>query len=183
MGTTRATQVLQAEIRRLRASADRAQREGDLATASNMLYGEIPELESALQSLAMIEASDRSEHHWILRGPGERTWVAVPLQDVSVPRPAESKRTSPGAGWMHVGEALSLEERRCLILEQVQRALRRGDMDTADELETGALSSVDDALATQRCFRLVHDDGRRLILQDGNEIRWIAIELDEALPS
>ncbi|MFD5276041.1 ATP-dependent chaperone ClpB [Pseudarthrobacter sp. NPDC058362] len=53
---------LKAKLDELRSAADRAQREGDLETASRVLYGEIPALERELNAAAEAEAavSDKS---------------------------------------------------------------------------------------------------------------------------
>ncbi|MFV0407175.1 MAG: ATP-dependent chaperone ClpB [Propioniciclava sp.] len=48
---------IKAEIDRVRAEAERAQREGDLTSASQILYGQIPQLEAELEQAAADEAS------------------------------------------------------------------------------------------------------------------------------
>ena len=48
---------LKAKLDELRSKADKAQREGDLETASRMLYGEIPALERELNAAAEAEAA------------------------------------------------------------------------------------------------------------------------------
>ncbi|HKS02386.1 MAG TPA: ATP-dependent chaperone ClpB, partial [Arthrobacter sp.] len=48
---------LKAKLDELRSTADRAQREGDLETASRILYGEIPALERELKDAAEAEAA------------------------------------------------------------------------------------------------------------------------------
>ncbi|MFT3875961.1 MAG: ATP-dependent chaperone ClpB [Propioniciclava sp.] len=48
---------VKAEIDRLRADADRAQREGDLTRASEILYGQIPALEGELEKASAEDAS------------------------------------------------------------------------------------------------------------------------------
>ena len=48
---------LKAKLDELRSAADKAQREGDLETASRILYGEIPALERELNAAAEAEAA------------------------------------------------------------------------------------------------------------------------------
>jgi hypothetical protein len=181
-------ELVWAEIERLRAEADERQRRGDLAGASEIVYGQIPKLESGIAQLARADGEELdpdggteiSQHHRLLRDRAGRTWVAVPVGDVDIPRkPTKRGPQNPVEGWMPVDEALTLEERRRLILRQAQKALLAGDVETADRLETKALKRVEKALARERSFSLIEESDGRLLLRDGDDTTWIAARLEE----
>ena len=66
---------LKKQLDELRMQAERAQREGDLARASELLYGEIPALERELAEASAAESEDRRQRRcrWSARRSGPTT--------------------------------------------------------------------------------------------------------------
>ncbi|WP_309134583.1 ATP-dependent chaperone ClpB [Cellulomonas sp.] len=76
---------LRVRLDQLRADADRAQREGDLATAGRLLYGEIPTVEKEIAAAEASEAEETAEAPMIAEkvGPDEvaevvAAWTGIP---------------------------------------------------------------------------------------------------------
>ncbi|MFS0705259.1 ATP-dependent chaperone ClpB [Cellulomonas sp. 179-A 9B4 NHS] len=76
---------LRVRLDQLRADADRAQREGDLATAGRLLYGEIPAVEKEIAAAEASEAEPTTEAPMIAEkvGPDEvaevvAAWTGIP---------------------------------------------------------------------------------------------------------
>ncbi|HEY0774841.1 MAG TPA: ATP-dependent chaperone ClpB, partial [Nocardioidaceae bacterium] len=76
---------LRKQIDQLRSEADRYQREGDLAKASEVLYGRIPELEKRIQDAEALETAIEGEEPMVREsvGPNEiaevvEAWTGIP---------------------------------------------------------------------------------------------------------
>ncbi len=76
---------LRKQIDQLRSEADRHQREGDLAKASEILYGRIPELEKRIQDAEALETAIEGEEPMVREsvGPNEiaevvEAWTGIP---------------------------------------------------------------------------------------------------------
>lgn len=118
---------LKAKLDELRSAADKAQREGDLETASRVLYGEIPALERELSAAAEAEAAVTDKSNQMV------------AEDVTADDIAEviSAWTGIPAGRMLQGESQKL-----LNMEQVLGARLIG--------QTKAVAAVSDAVRRAR---------------------------------
>ena len=118
---------LKAKLDELRSAADKAQREGDLETASRILYGEIPALERELNAAAEAEAAVTDKSNQMV------------AEDVTADDIAEviSAWTGIPAGRMLQGESQKL-----LNMEQVLGARLIG--------QTKAVAAVSDAVRRAR---------------------------------
>lgn len=118
---------LKAKLDELRSAADKAQREGDLETASRVLYGEIPALERELNAAAEAEAAVTDKSNQMV------------AEDVTADDIAEviSAWTGIPAGRMLQGESQKL-----LNMEQVLGARLIG--------QTKAVAAVSDAVRRAR---------------------------------
>lgn len=164
------------ELERLRAELDQRMREGDLAGASEIQYGAIPEVEE-LKRRPQFDVVHESTHRLVIED-STGVWVAKRLGDTQDSDPSSSAGAPP-LGWMKVDDALTLKERKSLILRQVHQALDRGDHVQAGRLETGALRRVEHAMRQSRTFTFLSSENGRIVLQDEHEQVHVLIPIDD----
>ena len=79
-----ATRSAVEELEQVRLAIERAQREGDYATASELQYGRLPELERRAAGLA-VRAQERAAQDRVARDQGQAEGEREPHHDVGVP--------------------------------------------------------------------------------------------------
>ncbi len=113
---------LKIQIDELRMAADRAQREGDFETAARILYGELPALESQLETVA-AEANDRSAMVREEVGPDDvaevvGAWTGIPAGRLLEGETAKLLRMEDELGRRVVGQATAVRA----VSDAVRRA-------------------------------------------------------------
>ena len=113
---------LKIQIDELRMAADRAQREGDFESAARILYGELPALESQLETVA-AEANDRSAMVREEVGPDDvaevvGAWTGIPAGRLLEGETAKLLRMEDELGRRVVGQATAVRA----VSDAVRRA-------------------------------------------------------------
>ncbi|HSO03261.1 MAG TPA: Clp protease N-terminal domain-containing protein [Candidatus Limnocylindrales bacterium] len=113
---------LKIQIDELRMAADRAQREGDFESAARILYGELPALESQLETVA-AEANDRSAMVREEVGPDDvaevvGAWTGIPAGRLLEGETAKLLRMEDELGHRVVGQATAVRA----VSDAVRRA-------------------------------------------------------------
>ncbi len=113
---------LKIQIDELRMAADRAQREGDFEAAARILYGELPALESQLETVA-AEANDRSAMVREEVGPDDvaevvGAWTGIPAGRLLEGETAKLLRMEDELGRRVVGQATAVRT----VSDAVRRA-------------------------------------------------------------
>ncbi len=113
---------LKIQIDELRMSADRAQREGDFESAARILYGELPALESQLETVA-AEANDRSAMVREEVGPDDvaevvGAWTGIPAGRLLEGETAKLLRMEDELGRRVVGQGTAVRA----VCDAVRRA-------------------------------------------------------------
>ena len=113
---------LKIQIDELRMAADRAQREGDFESAARILYGELPALESQLETVA-AEANDRSAMVREEVGPDDvaevvGAWTGIPAGRLLEGETAKLLRMEDELGRRVVGQSTAVRA----VSDAVRRA-------------------------------------------------------------
>lgn len=181
-----AIKILTAGIDRIPKRAEELQRGGELGKASQVLYGELPVLERAIEVLRsppeMLHEEDRFQ---VFRRVDGSLWASFAIDDINpnarvAPAEAREKYGNSEFWQIPIDAGYTLKERRDLVVAKALEAVKDGEADVAAQLETRLLPVIEALMDKFQTFEVLgrSEGADRVTLRDDEGLVWIAAPLE-----